>query len=77
VAVVSAIIALAHSLGMQVVAEGVETESQLAQLKTLACDQVQGFLLAKPLSAEDFESLLRSDGEQSECEHNWCAQEAH
>ncbi|MFM0627306.1 putative bifunctional diguanylate cyclase/phosphodiesterase [Paraburkholderia xenovorans] len=58
-AIVSAIIALAHSLEMDVVAEGVETESQLDMLKTMMCDEMQGFLLGKPLSADDFGNLLR------------------
>lgn len=59
-AVVSAIIALAHSLDMDVVAEGVETDSQRAALKTLACDEMQGFLLGKPLTSEAFARLLAS-----------------
>jgi len=65
-ALVSAIIALAHSLKIRVIAEGVETETQLARLQTLACDQLQGFLLARPLHAADFENLLRGriDGPQ-------------
>ncbi|HZZ14274.1 MAG TPA: EAL domain-containing protein [Paraburkholderia sp.] len=58
-AIVSAIIALAHSLEMDVVAEGVETESQLGILKAMMCDEMQGFLLGKPLSASDFGDLLR------------------
>ncbi|MFM0738123.1 EAL domain-containing protein [Paraburkholderia xenovorans] len=58
-AIVSAIIALAHSLEMDVVAEGVETESQLDMLKSMMCDEMQGFLLGKPLSADDFGELLR------------------
>ncbi|MFM0395592.1 putative bifunctional diguanylate cyclase/phosphodiesterase [Paraburkholderia phytofirmans] len=58
-AIVSAIIALAHSLEMDVVAEGVETESQLDMLRTMMCDEMQGFLLGKPLSADDFANLLR------------------
>jgi diguanylate cyclase (GGDEF)-like protein len=57
-AIVSAIIKLAHSLQMVVVAEGVETRSQLIKLKDLHCDEVQGFLLAKPLSSLDFEDFL-------------------
>jgi diguanylate cyclase (GGDEF)-like protein len=59
VAMVSAIIALAHALDMVVVAEGVETQTQLAQLSHLQCDELQGFLLAPPLSAEDFEDAIR------------------
>ena len=59
-AVVSAIIALAHSLDMDVVAEGVETASQREALKTLDCDELQGFLLGKPLTGEAFARLLAS-----------------
>jgi diguanylate cyclase (GGDEF)-like protein len=58
-AVVTAIINLAHSLNMHVVAEGVETEYQLATLKAMGCDQVQGFLLARPLDSDVFLSLIR------------------
>jgi diguanylate cyclase len=57
-AIVSAIIALAHSLDMDVVAEGVETGSQLDRLEDMMCDEMQGFLLAKPLSADAFGDLL-------------------
>jgi len=42
------------------VAEGVETESQLGMLKTMRCDEMQGFLLGKPLGADDFADLLRA-----------------
>jgi EAL domain-containing protein (putative c-di-GMP-specific phosphodiesterase class I) len=58
-AIVAAIIELAHSLKMMVVAEGVETEEQLAQLKRLKCDELQGFLLAKPMNSWNFEDFLR------------------
>jgi predicted signal transduction protein with EAL and GGDEF domain len=44
---------------MVVVAEGVETGTQLAQLKKLRCDELQGFFLARPLDSGDFEELLR------------------
>lgn len=47
-----AIISLGHSLGHEIVAEGVETEAQLEGLKRLGCDSYQGFLLARPMSAE-------------------------
>jgi EAL domain-containing protein (putative c-di-GMP-specific phosphodiesterase class I) len=43
---------------MVVVAEGVETGSQLSKLKELHCDEVQGFLLARPLNAGDFEDFM-------------------
>jgi diguanylate cyclase (GGDEF)-like protein len=57
-AIVSAIIALAHALDMEVVAEGVETAEQLAVLQSLNCDQVQGFLLARPVAAAGLQDLL-------------------
>nr|WP_244325679.1 EAL domain-containing protein [Shewanella aestuarii] len=62
-AITSAIITLAHSLELNVVAEGVETNEQLAFLRKGGCDQVQGFLLSKPLAADD--CLARLQQEQS------------
>ncbi|QSX33354.1 EAL domain-containing protein [Shewanella avicenniae] len=59
-AITSAIIALAHSLELLVVAEGVEYEEQLHYLASQDCDQVQGFLLSKPLAATDCLALLRA-----------------
>jgi EAL domain-containing protein (putative c-di-GMP-specific phosphodiesterase class I) len=49
---------MAHSLGMQTVAEGVETAAQLDALKKLGCDQVQGYLFSKPLSASEFNTFV-------------------
>ncbi|MGI9343730.1 MAG: EAL domain-containing protein [Gammaproteobacteria bacterium] len=51
--VVSAIIAMAHRLGIRVVAEGVEKEAQLAYLATLECDQMQGYLIARPMPVDE------------------------
>ncbi|MCL1067503.1 EAL domain-containing protein [Shewanella olleyana] len=60
-AITSAIITLAHSLDLNVVAEGVETQEQLDFLKYEGCDQVQGFLLSKPLTADDCLEKLTKD----------------
>jgi len=56
--VVEHIIAMAHTLGMKVVAEGVETETQLETLCRLNCDHLQGYLLGRPMDRERIESLL-------------------
>ena len=58
-AIVSAIIALAHSLKMRVVAEGVETREQLAFLRLRGCDEYQGYLTSRPVSPEEFIAVLR------------------
>jgi EAL domain-containing protein (putative c-di-GMP-specific phosphodiesterase class I) len=52
-AIVKAIVAVARALGKEVVAEGIETESQRVQLTALQCTFAQGFLFSRPLSAED------------------------
>jgi len=57
-AIIVAIIAMAHSLGLQVVAEGVETAHQLAFLKAQGCDQFQGFLMSKPVPADQFTAVF-------------------
>jgi len=57
---VRGIIALAHNLGLRVVAEGVETAHQLALLNTLGCDINQGYFLHRPMSAEALEELLQA-----------------
>ena len=57
-AVVKAAVALAHSLGIEVVAVGVETVEQRAALKELGCDALQGYLFGAPLPAEDATNIL-------------------
>jgi diguanylate cyclase (GGDEF)-like protein len=59
-AIVRAIITLAGSLGLTVVAEGVETEAQLAYLRANHCDQVQGYLFSRPLPPDECVSLMRA-----------------
>ena len=55
-AIVRAIIAMGHSLNLQVIAEGVETEAQKKQLEYYACDAYQGYLFGRPMSMQAFES---------------------
>lgn len=50
---------LAHKLGMKVVAEGVETKEQLKYLLSIGCEKIQGYLISKPLNAEDAERFIR------------------
>ena len=57
-ALVRAIVAMAHSLSLKVIAEGVETQAQLEFLQALGCDYMQGYLLSRPLDAEHFTNLL-------------------
>ena len=64
-ALLSAVVTLARALEVEVVAEGVETEFQFRTLGELACDQVQGFLLSRPLPAADFVAFLRRAAERS------------
>ncbi len=54
----SAIITIAHNLGLEVIAEGVETESQLKILSAMQCEICQGYLLGKPMAEEDMSKLL-------------------
>ncbi len=55
------IIDMTHNFGMQVIAEGVETEQQLALLREYGCLSYQGYLFSKPLPAEDFEALINNN----------------
>jgi diguanylate cyclase (GGDEF)-like protein len=59
--IVASIIGLAHALGLSVVAEGVETEEQLVQLRSHGCDRGQGWLFAPPASAGEFHQRLQAE----------------
>jgi diguanylate cyclase (GGDEF)-like protein len=56
--IVAMIVSLAHTLGLRVVAEGVEDDQQVRLLKELGCDQIQGFFVSRPVPAEEVDQLL-------------------
>ncbi|WP_027803494.1 putative bifunctional diguanylate cyclase/phosphodiesterase [Paraburkholderia dilworthii] len=72
-ALLSAVVTLARALQIEVVAEGVETESQFRALGELACDQVQGFLLSRPLPATEFLAFLRCAADRVVSSERACA----
>lgn len=59
--IVRAMVSLAHDLGMSVVAEGVETDMQLQHMRSLECEQYQGYLRSKPVVSPAFEEMLDQD----------------
>ncbi|MEE9613519.1 MAG: EAL domain-containing protein [Thermodesulfobacteriota bacterium] len=60
-AIVVAVIAMAHGLGIKAIAEGIETREQLDFLRANRCDQMQGYLFSRPLPDKEFTDLLRED----------------
>ncbi|MFJ9452788.1 MULTISPECIES: EAL domain-containing protein [unclassified Herbaspirillum] len=58
-AITKAIISMAHSLGIKVIAEGIETEAQFAILRDQQCDEMQGYLFSRGISSEELDVLLR------------------
>lgn len=60
-----AIIAMAHKLGLKVVAEGIEVEAQRKLLSDAGCDYAQGYLFSKPVPAQEFEVLLRANATET------------
>lgn len=69
--IVRSIIRLAHGLGMEAIAEGVETVGQEAHLRGAECDFTQGFLFSRPIRADDVAELLRQGGAgQPNAQHN-------
>ncbi|HVK95964.1 MAG TPA: EAL domain-containing protein, partial [Noviherbaspirillum sp.] len=61
-AVIKAVLDLSHALGLESIAEGVETDEQAAFLKKSRCTALQGFLISKPLSARDMTAWLLGPG---------------
>ncbi|MCS6792848.1 MAG: EAL domain-containing protein [Oscillatoriaceae bacterium SKW80] len=60
-AITSAIIQMAHNLNLRVIAEGVETKSELDFICDCMCDEMQGYLFSRPVGSEDFEAMVRAD----------------
>jgi|GEM_PF-2751777 len=76
VQIVEMTIALARTVELSVVAEGVETEEQLSMLKSLGCDVVQGYFFSKPLPAQEYEQWLQSRPCTDCARHNECPSDA-
>ena len=62
--IVKTITNLANNLKLDVIAEGVETDYQLSQLKTIECKNMQGFLIARPMNTEAAKSYLREESDR-------------
>lgn len=58
-AIAGAVVAMAHSLNLSVIAEGVETIEQLEFLRAINCDEIQGYFISHPIPADDFQQMLR------------------
>lgn len=67
-AIVKTVVFLAHNFGLKVVAEGVETEDHIAFLAELGCDELQGYLISKPLPEESFRNMMHV---LQECVNEW------
>ena len=65
-AIAAAIVAMAHSLELRVIGEGVETQSQLDVLRTLDCDEMQGFYFSKPVPADEIAQMLQKSYQQGD-----------
>jgi EAL domain-containing protein (putative c-di-GMP-specific phosphodiesterase class I) len=63
--IVRTVIGMAHSLGLEVCAEGVETADQLAFLRAEGCDRVQGYLYGRPMAAGDVDAFLARRGNRA------------
>jgi len=64
--ITKAIIQLGHSLGLKVIAEGVESERQLEFLRKSGCDEAQGYYFSRPIPAEELAAMLRAEMAESQ-----------
>ena len=68
--IIASTIGLAHSLGLETVAEGVETEAQMKVLRDLGCDVIQGFLVAEPILNDDLAEWVEGADWQVRRQHH-------
>lgn len=61
--IVETVISLAKKLGMETIAEGIETIPQVELLKSMECDAIQGYVFSKPVPVDQFETLVQDDPE--------------
>jgi EAL domain-containing protein (putative c-di-GMP-specific phosphodiesterase class I) len=68
-AITTAIISMAKSLHLEVIAEGVENEAQMSFLRAHQCDEIQGYYFSKPLAVDKIADKLRSNVAETQAEH--------
>lgn len=72
-AIAGAVVAMSHSLKLKVIAEGVETTGQLDLLRNMGCDNIQGYLISKPVAADEFQGLIKSISTHSQARNSKAA----
>ena len=72
-AIAGAVVAMAHSLKLRVIAEGVETLEQIEFLRSFECDEIQGYFISRPVPTKEFEQLLSEEYEQVSWRNKYAA----